>query len=212
MLSHPDTGRLDHAMQLAEQAMQIELASLTGLLERNRHPLREAIATIANSSGRLVVCGLGKSGHIGTKIAASMASMGVPSLFLHASEALHGDFGMCTPADVGLLISYSGATSEVVQVATMMRHIGMELVAMTGVADSELGRLAAVRLDIAVPSEADPLDLAPTASTMTTLALGDALAVGLQGLLDFTEDDFALRHPGGSLGRKLLADQGIDHD
>lgn len=199
-----DPARLDTAMVAARDAVDTETRAMDGLWARNETALRLAIRTLGGIRGRVIVSGLGKSGHIGAKISASMASMGFPSLFLHSAEALHGDFGMCTPDDGGLLISNSGTTAEVVQVARLMKHIGMPIFSMTRDDQSPLAQLCLANLDIGVPREADPLDLAPTASTLVTLALGDALSVGLQGLMDFNENDFALRHPGGALGQRLL--------
>ncbi len=204
MATTRDPERLDAALVQARDALTIETRAMDGLWDRNASALRRAVDTLGRIQGRVIVSGLGKSGHIGRKIAASLASMGVPSAFLHSTEALHGDFGICTPADGGLVISNSGTTTEVVQVARLMRHIGMPVVSMTRDAESPLATLAAANLDISVEREADPLDLAPTASTLVTLALGDALSVGLQGLMDFTASDFALRHPGGALGRRRL--------
>lgn len=211
MLTRPDLQRLPGALKASRTSVELESRALEGLWERNERPLRDAVEAIAAIPGRLVVCGLGKSGHIGGKIAASMASMGIPSFFLHAAEALHGDFGMCTGQDAGLLISSSGTTKEVVEVAGMMRLIGMPAVTMTGNAASPLAQLGCASLDISVARESDPLNLAPTSSAVATLVLGDALAVALQGLLDFTEDDFGMRHPGGALGRRVLAEGGFDH-
>ncbi|AFV90782.1 KpsF/GutQ family protein [Acidipropionibacterium acidipropionici ATCC 4875] len=211
MLTRPDLQRLPGALEASRTSVELESRALEGLWERNERPLRDAVAAIAGITGRLAVCGLGKSGHIGTKIAASMASMGIPTFFLHAAEALHGDFGMCTGEDAGILISYSGATEEVVKVAGMMRLIGMPVITMTGDPASPLARLGCANLDISVDRESDPLNLAPTSSGVTTLVLGDALAVALQGLLDFTEEDFGLRHPGGALGRRVLAERGLGH-
>ncbi len=212
MTTHRDPSRLEAALGAARQALVIETDSMVGLWTRNSEPLTTAVETLGAVPGRVVVCGLGKSGHVGAKIAASMASMGVPSMFLHATEALHGDFGMCTPDDAGLLISNSGTTTEVLTVARLMRHIGMPTVSMTRSPESPLARLCVTNLDISVNREADPLDLAPTSSTLVTLALGDALCVGLQGLGDFTETDFALRHPGGALGRRLLGAKVLGHE
>ncbi len=211
MLTHPDLQRLPMALEASRTSVELESHALTGLWERNEKSLRGAVEAIAGISGRLVVCGLGKSGHIGKKIAASLASMGIPSFFLHATEALHGDFGMCTGEDAGLLISSSGTTREVVEVAGMMRLIGMPVVTMSSNDASPLAQLGCANLNISVERESDPLNLAPTSSAVTTLVLGDALAVALQGLLDFTEEDFGMRHPGGALGRKVLAERGFDH-
>ena len=163
-----------------------------------------ACRLIDNCTGRVVVTGMGKSGHIGDKIAATFASTGTPAFFLHAAEASHGDIGMITPADVVLALSNSGETAELIAILPVIKRLGVGLIALTGKAQSTLARAADVVLDISVPQEACPLNLAPTASTTATLAMGDALAVALLDARGFTEEDFARSHPGGSLGRKLL--------
>jgi arabinose-5-phosphate isomerase len=155
-------------------------------------------------TGRVVVSGMGKSGHVGGKIAATLASTGTPAFFLHPAEASHGDLGMVTKGDVVLAISYSGETAELLTILPLFKRMGAPLIAMTGNPASTLGREADVHLDISVPAEACPLNLAPTASTTATLAMGDALAVALLKHRGFTEADFARSHPGGSLGRRLL--------
>ncbi len=155
-------------------------------------------------SGRIVVTGMGKSGHIGNKIAATLASTGSPAFFVHPGEASHGDLGMITPADVVLALSNSGETQEIVTIVPLIKRMGAPLVSMTGNPDSTLGREANVCLDVSVAQEACPLDLAPTASTTAALAMGDALAIALLEARGFTPEDFALSHPGGSLGRRLL--------
>jgi arabinose-5-phosphate isomerase len=152
----------------------------------------------------VVVSGMGKSGHIGGKIAATLASTGTPAFFLHPAEASHGDLGMVTKGDVVLAISYSGETRELLTILPLFKRMDAELLAMTGNPVSTLAREADVHLDVSVPAEACPLNLAPTASTTATLAMGDALAVALLGERGFTEADFARSHPGGALGRRLL--------
>ena len=154
--------------------------------------------------GRVVVLGMGKSGHIGSKIAATLASTGTPAFFVHPGEASHGDLGMITPKDVVLAISYSGTTAEILILLPMLKRMGVALIGMTGKADSALAKAADVHIDVSVAEEACPLNLAPTASTTATLVMGDALAVALLEARGFTEADFAQSHPGGTLGRRLL--------
>ncbi len=156
------------------------------------------------ASGRVVVTGMGKSGHVAGKIAATLASTGTPAFFLHPAEANHGDIGMIAGGDVVVALSYSGETAEVLGIVPYLRRLAVPLVALTGSDTSSLARLATVHLDVSVAEEACPLNLAPTASTTATLAMGDALAVALLGMRGFTEEDFARSHPGGSLGRRLL--------
>jgi arabinose-5-phosphate isomerase len=154
--------------------------------------------------GRVVVTGMGKSGHVGSKIAATLASTGTPSFFLHPAEAIHGDIGMITARDVVLALSNSGETDELLTILPVIKRLDVPLVALTGKPGSTLSRYATVTLDVSVPAEACPLNLAPTASTTATLAMGDALAVAVLEARGFTEEDFARSHPGGSLGRRLL--------
>jgi arabinose-5-phosphate isomerase len=154
--------------------------------------------------GRVVVSGIGKSGHIGRKIAATLASTGTPALFLHPAEAAHGDLGMVTPQDVLIAISYSGESAELAVVIPAVKRMGVPVIGMSGKPSSRLAQVSDVHLDVSVEKEACPLNLAPTASTTVTLALGDALAVALLELRGFKSEDFALSHPGGALGRKLL--------
>jgi arabinose-5-phosphate isomerase len=163
-----------------------------------------AVAAMLACRGRTVVTGMGKSGHVGRKIAATLASTGTPAFFLHPAEASHGDLGMVTPGDVLLAISNSGESEELAAILPAVRRIGVTLIAMTGQADSSLARHADTVLDSGVDQEACPLNLAPTASTTAQMALGDALAVALLDARGFVEADFARSHPGGSLGRKLL--------
>ena len=155
-------------------------------------------------SGRIVVTGMGKSGHIANKIAATLASTGSPAFFVHPGEASHGDLGMITPTDVVLALSNSGETSEIITIVPLINRMGAPLISMTGKPDSTLAREAHVNLDVSVAKEACPHDLAPTASTTATLVMGDALAIALLEARGFTAEDFALSHPGGSLGRRLL--------
>lgn len=196
---------LERGLHAADAAMSIESAAITRTRAEVWEALPAAIRLIHGSAGRVIVSGLGKSGHIGAKMAATMASTGTPAQFVHATEALHGDSGMATGDDVAILISYSGETAEVCQFARMLKDAGVPVIAMTGRPSSTLAGLAEVQLSIEVDREADPLNLAPTASTASTLALGDGLAAALMAISGFGADDFARRHPGGSLGARLAA-------
>lgn len=186
------------------RALRIEATAVNSLLERLDASFAAACRLCLACTGRIVVSGMGKSGHVGGKIAATLASTGSPSFFLHPAEASHGDLGMIARGDVVVAISNSGETPEVVTLLPHLSRLGVPLIAMTGSADSTLARAAAVVLDISVPEEACPLNLAPTASTTVTLAMGDALAVAILDARGFTEQDFARSHPGGALGRRLL--------
>jgi arabinose-5-phosphate isomerase len=194
---------LASAVEAARLALALEARSIERTSERLGDALPAAIALMARTRGRILVSGLGKSGLIGAKIAATLASTGTPAQFVHAAEALHGDSGAATPDDAAVLISNSGETFEVCYFARMLQHLGVPIITMAGREDSTLAHAAEVFLDISVEREADPLGLAPTASTATTLAVGDALAAGLMTLSGFTAEDFAVRHPGGSLGAHL---------
>jgi arabinose-5-phosphate isomerase len=186
------------------EVLGIESAAVSALAMHIDERFVAACRLIFACRGRVVVTGMGKSGHIGDKIAATLASTGTPAFFLHAAEASHGDIGMITPADVILALSNSGETAELIALLPVIKRMHVGLVAMTGKPQSTLGRAADVVLDVSVPKEACPLNLAPTASTTATLAMGDALAVALLDARGFTEEDFARSHPGGSLGRRLL--------
>ena len=163
-----------------------------------------AVELLLNCKGRVVVSGIGKSGHIGRKLAATLASTGTPAFFVHAAEAAHGDLGMITEEDVVIGISYSGSSSELVTIVPTIKREGAKLISITGKPDSPLARNADVNLNVHVPFEACPLNLAPTSSTTATLAMGDALAVACMHAKGFTKEDFARSHPGGALGRRLL--------
>ncbi|MBP6513574.1 MAG: KpsF/GutQ family sugar-phosphate isomerase [Steroidobacteraceae bacterium] len=191
-------------LELGRQALRTESDAVAALAERLDPSFVRACSLCLACRGRVVVSGMGKSGHVGGKIAATLASTGTPSFFLHPAEASHGDLGMITRDDVVLAISNSGETAEILTILPLIRRMGVPLIAMTGNPQSSLAREAAVHLDVSVPAEACPLNLAPTASTTATLAMGDALAVALLNLRGFTEQDFALSHPGGALGRRLL--------
>lgn len=194
----------DRALQLAAQTFDIEARALQALAGRLGSSFGDAVQAMLQCRGRVIVMGMGKSGHVGRKIAATLASTGTPAFFVHPAEASHGDLGMVTPGDVVLAISNSGESDELAAIVPAIRRIGVTLVAMTGRADSTLARHADVVLCSAVDQEACPLNLAPTASTTAQMALGDALAVALLDARGFREEDFARSHPGGSLGRKLL--------
>jgi arabinose-5-phosphate isomerase len=188
----------------ARRALAIEARAVEGLLPRIDAGFSAACRLCLGCKGRVVVTGMGKSGHIARKIAATLASTGTPAFFLHPAEAGHGDLGMITRTDVVLALSNSGETPELVVLLPHLKRLGVPLVVMSGKADSTLGRAATVTLDVSVAEEACPLNLAPTASTTATLAMGDALAVTLLEARGFTKQDFARSHPGGTLGRQLL--------
>jgi len=188
----------------ARRALGIEAEAVKALLGKVDERFVQACELCLACQGRVVVSGMGKSGHIARKIAATLASTGTPAFFLHPAEASHGDLGMITRTDVVLAISNSGETPEVVLLLPHLKRLGVPLIVMTGKLDSTLARDANVALDVSVPEEACSLNLAPTASTTATLAMGDALAVALLDARGFTEKDFAHSHPGGSLGRRLL--------
>ena len=191
-------------LQLARDTLDIEAAALQGLKARLDERFVRAVQMVLDMSGRVVVTGMGKSGHIGRKIAATLASTGTPALFVHPAEASHGDLGMIQPVDVVLAISNSGESDELVSILPVLKRQGVPLIAMTGGLQSSLARHADVVLDSSVEREACPLNLAPTASTTAQLALGDALAVALLDARGFRAEDFARSHPGGALGRRLL--------
>lgn len=194
----------DKLISLGKAVIQTEADAVTDLLPRIDANFAEACNFMLQCKGRIVVTGMGKSGHIGNKIAATLASTGSPSFFVHPGEASHGDLGMITSHDVVLAMSNSGETGELVTIVPIIKRLGVPLISMTGNPESTLAQEADVALDISVQKEACPLGLAPTASTTATLAMGDALAVALLEARDFTEEDFARSHPGGSLGRRLL--------
>lgn len=191
--------------EIAQQVFEIEAQAVKALSNRLNPDFCRAVDAILNAKGRVVVCGMGKSGIIGKKIAATFASTGTPSFFMHPGEAYHGDLGMIAKEDVFIAISNSGETDEVVKLLPFIKENGNLLIGMTGEAQSSLARAADIVLDVGVDKEACPLQLAPTASTTATLAMGDALAVTLMKARDFQPEEFARFHPGGSLGRRLLA-------
>jgi len=192
------------ALELARKVLAIEANAVSALASRLDERFLDAIGMILACRGRVVVTGVGKSGHIARKIASTMASTGTPAFFLHAAEAGHGDLGMITRDDVVLALSNSGQTDELLTIIPLIKRQGAKLIALTGNPDSALAREADAHLDARVAVEACPLNLAPTASTTAALALGDALAVALLDARGFNEQDFARAHPGGALGRRLL--------
>ncbi len=194
----------ERALALARQTFAIEADALLGLQRRLTDDFSRAVETILRCEHRVVVMGMGKSGHVGRKIAATLASTGTPSFFVHPAEASHGDLGMVTSGDVVMAISNSGESNEIDAILPALRRLGVTLVAITGKPESSLARHADIVLSCAVDQEACTLNLAPTASTTAQMALGDALAVALLDARGFRENDFALSHPGGALGRKLL--------
>jgi len=194
----------ERILETARRALRIEAEAVGALCDRLGSAFVTACRVCCECRGRVVVTGIGKSGHIAGKIAATLSSTGTPAFFLHPAEASHGDLGMITPADAVLAVSNSGETREILTLLPLFKRMGVPLVAMTGNPDATLAREAVAVLDIRVPAEACPLNLAPTASTTAALAMGDALAVALLHLRGFTEEDFARSHPGGTLGRRLL--------
>ncbi|WP_206085890.1 KpsF/GutQ family sugar-phosphate isomerase [Massilia polaris] len=206
MLKAFDNTALRRAMDLARETIDIEADALRAVHARllDDDSVGRAVGMLLGCSGRVVVSGIGKSGHIARKIAATLASTGTPAMFVHPAEAAHGDLGMVTSEDAFIAISYSGEAAELLSILPIVKRMGAPLIAMTGNPQSSLAQLADVHLNIAVEKEACPLNLAPTASTTVTLALGDALAVALLDARGFREEDFARSHPGGALGRRLL--------
>ncbi|MCV3426321.1 KpsF/GutQ family sugar-phosphate isomerase [Campylobacter lari] len=192
------------AIEIAKEVFEIESKTILDLRDNLDEGFNKAIELILSIKGRCVVSGMGKSGHIGAKIAATLASTGTPSFFMHPGEALHGDLGMLTSEDVLLAISNSGETEEVLKLIPVIKKRKIPLIVMAGNQNSTLAKQADIFINIAVKKEACPLQLAPTSSTTATLAMGDAIAVALMRARNFRPDDFALFHPGGSLGRKLL--------
>jgi arabinose-5-phosphate isomerase len=194
----------DELIALAAEVLDIESRAVDSLRERLNADFGAACELCMETPGRIVVTGMGKSGHIGNKIAATLASTGTPAFFMHPGEASHGDLGMITGQDVLLAVSYSGETDEVLTILPLVKRMGAKMLSMTGNPRSTLAKAADVHLDVSVDEEACPLNLAPTASTTATLAMGDALAVALLKIRGFTAEDFAMSHPSGSLGKRLL--------
>ena len=206
MLKAFDENIVERAMLLARDTLQIEADAIRAAHLRlaTDDSVGRAVAMLMQCSGRVVVSGIGKSGHIARKIAATLASTGTAAMFVHPAEAAHGDLGMVTAQDAFIAISNSGETAELMSILPIVKRMGAPLIAMTGKPGSSLALLADVHLDVSVEKEACPLNLAPTASTTVTLAMGDALAVALLDARGFREEDFARSHPGGALGRRLL--------
>ncbi|WP_371931874.1 KpsF/GutQ family sugar-phosphate isomerase [Halomonas sp. MMSF_3323] len=206
MSKHPSSAQMPtlSVRDIARRTLELERDAIDALIGRLDGDFDRACQLLLACRGRVVVTGMGKSGHVGGKIAATLASTGTPAFFVHPGEASHGDLGMITPGDVVLALSNSGETAEVTALLPLLKRMGVPLVSMTGRAHSTLARHAEAHLYAGVEREACPLDLAPTSSTTAALALGDALAVALLETRGFTAEDFALSHPGGSLGKRLL--------
>ncbi len=200
------TAQLSDAevLDLGRKALETEAIALQALVPRLDAAFVRACRLCLECRGRVIVTGMGKSGHIGSKIAATLASTGTPAFFLHPGEASHGDLGMITKHDVVIAISNSGESAEIAMIVPHIRRLGVPLITLTGRPESTLARAATVNIDVSVPAEACPLNLAPTSSTTATLAMGDAMAVALLQWRGFTEEQFARHHPGGTLGRRLL--------
>lgn len=188
----------------AIETLEIEIGALQKLIDRVDDEFEAAVRAILDCKARVIVTGIGKSGHVGQKVAASLASTGTPSFFMHPAEAFHGDLGMVTPQDIVLAISNSGETNEIVNILPVIRRIGAPIIALCGKRGSTLGKNADYFIDAGVEREACPLGLAPTASTTAALAMGDAITMAAMAARNFTAQDFAMFHPGGSLGRRLL--------
>lgn len=197
-------GQDQNIQTLALAVINAEAQAVIALADQINQQFVDACHLMLACKGRIVVTGMGKSGHIGGKIAATLASTGTPAFFVHPGEASHGDLGMITRQDVVLALSNSGETAEIVTILPLIKRLGVPLIAMTGQPDSTLAKLATVHINVAVEQEACPLGLAPTSSTTAALVMGDALAVSLLETKGFTRDDFALSHPGGSLGKRLI--------
>jgi arabinose-5-phosphate isomerase len=210
MISPPE-NRVSTSLDLARKVLEIEAAAILGLLQCLDHHFEEAVDLIANCRGRVIATGMGKSGIICRKIAATLTSTGTPAFFLHPADAIHGDLGAMQAEDVVIALSHSGETEEVLRVLEAIRRIGARLIALTGTTRSTLGQAADVVLDCHVNEEACPLNLAPTASTTAALALGDALAMSVLVRKGFKEEDFANLHPGGKLGKRLMRAEALMH-
>ena len=199
----PSTDKTDF-QRLGQAVIKTELAEITALLSRIDESFAQACELLLSCKGRIVVTGMGKSGHIGGKIAATLASTGSPAFFVHPGEASHGDLGMITKNDIVIALSNSGNTAEIATIIPILKRFAVPLISMTGDKNSTLANQADINLDVSVSKEACPHDLAPTSSTTVALVMGDALAVALLQARGFTAEDFALSHPGGSLGKRLL--------
>lgn len=199
-----DKNKLKAAIEKSKQSILTQSLQIKNMAQHCEQSLEQALCLIAASTGRTIISGMGKSGHIGRKIAATMASTGTPSFFVHPAEAFHGDLGMIQPNDVVVLISYSGETDEILKLIPSLQSFGNKIIAITGNTTSSLAKNADATLNVKVDHEICPNNLAPTSSTTATLVMGDALAIGLIHLRDFKPHHFALYHPGGSLGKRLL--------
>jgi len=206
MTKNPDKPAIDKSElgNTARRVLEIEARAISDLIPRINHSFAAACELCMQCEGRVVVSGMGKSGHIAGKLAATLASTGTPAFFVHPAEASHGDLGMITNKDVVIALSNSGETAELITLLPLLKRADVALITMTGNSASTLAKAASTVLDVGVDEEACPMNLAPTASTSAALAMGDALAVALLEARGFTQEDFALSHPGGSLGRKLL--------
>ena len=200
----PDKFKTLELITLGKAVIETEQSALAALIDRIDEKFVTACNTILQCDGRVIVIGMGKSGHIGNKIAATLASTGTPAFFVHPGEASHGDSGMITSKDIVMVLSNSGETDEVVALLPVIKRLDIPMIALTGNPESTLAKAATVDIDVSVKKEACPLGLAPTASTTATLAMGDAIAIALLEARGFNEDDFARSHPGGTLGRRLL--------
>jgi arabinose-5-phosphate isomerase len=199
-----DKNKLKAAIQKSKESIVTQSLQIKNMAQHCEQGLEQALSLIAASTGRLIISGMGKSGHIGRKIAATMASTGTPSFFVHPAEAFHGDLGMIQPNDVVVLISNTGETDEILKLIPSLQNFGNKIIAITGNTRSSLANNSDVKLNVKVEREICPNNLAPTSSTTATLVMGDALAIGLIHLRDFKPHHFALYHPGGSLGKRLL--------
>ncbi|MEW8561679.1 MAG: KpsF/GutQ family sugar-phosphate isomerase, partial [Candidatus Thiodiazotropha sp.] len=200
----PAQDEMTRMIDLGRAVIETEADAVSSLIPRLGEAFAQACSYLLHCQGRIVVIGMGKSGHIGNKIAATLASTGSPAFFVHPGEASHGDLGMITPQDVVLALSNSGETGELLVILPLLKRLGAPLIAMTGKPESTLARESEVHIDVSVEKEACPLGLAPTSSTTAALVMGDAMAVALLQARGFTAKDFALSHPGGTLGRRLL--------
>lgn len=195
---------IEKICKLGRAVIETEAATISSLADRINEDFAKACHLLLNCNGRIIVMGMGKSGHIGKKIAATFASTGSPAFFIHPGEAKHGDFGMITKNDALLIISNSGETDEIVDILPFIKRLNLPLITLSGNTQSTLAKAATINIDVSVEKEACPLGLAPTSSTTAALVMGDALAISLLERRGFTAEDFALSHPGGSLGRRLL--------
>ena len=201
----------DRSLEIARKVLEIEAAAIQGLIDQLGEDFAEAVRRMRDCRGRVVCTGMGKSGHVMTKVAATLSSTGTPALFIHPAEAIHGDLGMIVPGDVVLAASSSGGTEELLKMIDVLHRRGVPLIAITGAVRSTIAERADLHLSAAIDQEACPLNLAPTASTTATLALGDALAMALLEARGFTLEDFATLHPGGELGRRLMTVEQVMH-